>query len=367
MLMEFRTIVIVGVGLIGGSLGLALRRKAPGARIIGVSSRAAVTSALDMGAITEGCGYEELETAVHDADLVVLCTPIHRIQGLLTVIAGSLKPGALVTDVGSTKRAITRHASDVIPDGVWFVGGHPMAGSEKSGVSAADPYLFQNAIYVLCPANNVPEDVIRSLNTLLGGIGAAVIVMDAELHDRIAASVSHLPQLLAVALVEMIGGFNSDTAPFLTLAAGGFRDMTRIASSPYTMWDDIYSTNGDAVIEALDTFIVQLETLKERIGTPALGGDFEIANITRGKIPKDTKGFMRPLYEVLVVVEDKPGVIAEIAGELSKESINIKDIEVLKVREGEGGTLRLAFDNEEAAERAIGIMTRIGYTARLRK
>lgn len=365
--MEFKTVAIVGVGLIGGSLGLAINRKYPGTRIIGVSSRTAVTSALELGAITEGYGYEDLERAVHDADLIVLCTPIHRIQGLLTVIAGFVKPGAVVTDVGSTKYAIARHAAEVMPLGVWFIGGHPMTGSEKRGVLAGDPFLFQNAIYVLCPATGVPDEVVKAFMHYLERIGAAIIVLNAELHDRIAAAVSHLPQLLAVALVEMIGGAHSDSAPYLTLAAGGFRDMTRIASSPFVMWDDIYRTNTDAVRQAVDSFIGQLETLKNRIGSSDLGGDFEVANITRGKIPKDSKGFLRPLFDVLVVVEDKPGVIAEISGGLAKSGINIKDIEVLKVREGEGGTLRLAFDREEEAADAIAILTQLGYTARMRR
>ena len=363
----FNTIVIVGVGLIGGSLGLALRRRYSDIRIIGVSSSTAVTSALEMGIITEGCGYEELRDAVRDADLVFLCTPIHRIQGLVTLLASSLRENVLVTDVGSTKRAITEHATRVLPEGVYFIGGHPMTGSEKSGVHAADPFLFQNAIYVLCPTEGVPGDVICSFSTFLEGIGATIAIMDADLHDRIAAAVSHLPQILAITLVKMVGEFNSDNALYLRLAAGGFRDMTRIASSPFTMWDDIYRTNDDAVKEAVDMFIEHLLKIKGHIGTQALGEDFEVANITRTIIPKDTKGFMKTLFEVLVVVEDKPGVIAEIAGELVQVGINIKDIEVMKVREGEGGTLRLAFEHEKEAREAIEILSRIGYTARMRR
>lgn len=363
----FHSIVIVGVGLIGGSLGLAIRRKHPDARIIGISSPAALQNALEMGVITGGCGYGEMEQAVRDADLVFLCTPIHRIQGLLTLLAPLLREGTLVTDVGSTKRAITRHAVEVLPAGVHFVGGHPMAGSESRGVSAADPFLFQNAIYVLSPADGVPEEAVNALSGLLGETGARVIIMEADLHDRIAAAVSHLPQLLAVALVEMAGRLNADNAPYLRLAAGGFRDMTRIASSPFGMWDDIFRTNDDAVREVVDLYIEQLIKIRDRIGNQALGEDFEIANITRSTIPKDTKGFLKTLFDVLVVVEDKSGVIAQISTELALNDINIKDIEVLKVREGEGGTLRLAFEREQEAVDAIALLGRIGYTARLRR
>ena len=363
----YKTIVIVGVGLIGGSLGLAIRRKRPDVRIIGVSSPAAIGSALELGVITEGCGYGELDGAVKDADLVFLCTPIHSIQGLLTLLAPLLREGTLVTDVGSTKRVITRHAAETLPRGVHFIGGHPMAGAESRGVGASDPFLFQNAIYVLCPEGEIPDAEVHTLSGLLGEIGARVIIMEADLHDRVAAAVSHLPQLLAVSLVEMVGRLNMEDAPYLRLAAGGFRDMTRIASSSFGMWDDIYRTNGDAVREMVDRFIEQLEKIRDRIGAPALGEDFEIANVTRSTIPKDTKGFLRTLFDVLVVVEDKPGTIAEIASELAKNDINIKDIEVLKVREGEGGTLRLAFDREREAIDSISLLGRIGYPARLRR
>jgi prephenate dehydrogenase len=362
----YKRIVIAGVGLIGGSLGLAVRRKFPDATIVGISSRAAITSALEMGAITEGCGYEEIGNAVAGADLVVLCTPIHRIQGLLTILGPFLAPGTLVTDVGSTKRLITGHALKVLPDAAHFIGGHPMTGSEKSGVSAADPFLFQNAIYVLTPAQSVPQDVVSRFGEFLGVLGARVIIMEASLHDRIAAAVSHLPQLLAVTLVNMVGKKSGDAAPYLQLAAGGFRDMTRIASSSFTMWDDICRTNDDAIRTVIDEFITELMALKERVGTPALGGDFEVANITRATIPRDSKGFVHTLFEVLVVVEDQPGVIARIATSLADKGINIKDIEVMKVREGEGGTLRLAFERRDEAEQAVALLGEIGFPSRVR-
>ena len=363
----FDTIVIVGVGLIGGSLGLALRRKYPDMRIAGVSSKESIASALEMGAITEGYGYEEVERAVRDADLIALCTPIHRIQGILAQIGPHLREGMLVTDVGSTKRAITAHAVSVLPRGVYFIGGHPMAGSEKRGVGASDPFLYQNAIYVLCPAFGVPEELLNRFSNLVESLGAHIVIMDADTHDHIAAAISHLPQMIAVTLVKMVGELDSENAPYLRLAAGGFRDMTRIASSSFSMWEDICSTNDDAIREAIDRFIAELQKIRDRIGKPSLGDDFEAANTIRATIPKDTKGFLKTLFEILVVVEDKPGVIARIATRLSAAGININDIEVLKVREGEGGTLRLAFERESEAVAAIDLLERIGYRARLRK
>ncbi len=362
----YKKIVIVGVGLIGGSLGLAVRRKHPDTVVCGVSSRGAVNAALEMDAITEGCGYEEIGDAVTDADLVVLCTPIHRIKGLMTVIAPSVPPGAVVTDVGSTKRAVTSHAAEVLPGGVYFIGGHPMTGSEKSGVWASDPFLFQNAIYVLCPVNGVPDAAMNTFSDFVHSLGARVVVMNADQHDRIAAAVSHLPQMIAITLVNMVGQLSSDQLPYLHLAAGGFKDMTRIASSPFSMWDDICRTNDDAIREMIDVFIRNLEDVRDRVGSAGLGYDFEVANVTRATIPKDTKGFVSTLSEVLVVVEDKPGIIAGIATKLADADINIKDIEVLKVREGEGGTIRLAFDQVEEANEAVSLLKTIGFSARVR-
>ncbi|MFC1537889.1 prephenate dehydrogenase/arogenate dehydrogenase family protein [Candidatus Latescibacterota bacterium] len=362
----FDRIVIVGVGLIGGSLGLAIRRKNKAITIAGVSSEAAVKSAIELGAIDEGYGYDELDTAVKDADIVFLCTPITRIKELMTEVSVSLKPGALVTDVGSTKHEIANHARDVLPAGVHFIGGHPMTGSEKRGVNASDPFLFQNAIYVLCPADDVPKEIVEEFSGFIHVTGARIVIMESELHDNIAAAISHLPQMIAVTLVNMVQNETTDSAPYLQLAAGGFRDMTRIASSPFKMWDDICRTNAEAIKNALDMFIKNLSDLKERIGTDALRDDFEQANNTRANIPKDTKGFAKTLHEVFAVVEDKPGVIHRIAGELAAHNINIKDIEVLKVREGEGGTLRLAFDSEEEAVQVVDILNRIGFKSRLR-
>jgi prephenate dehydrogenase len=362
----FNRIVIVGVGLIGGSLGLAVRRKNKDIHIVGVSSAAAVKSAVEMGAINEGYGYDELGTAVADADIVFLCTPINRIKELMADLSGLVKPGAIVTDVGSTKHEIAGHADDVLPDGVCFIGGHPMTGSEKSGVNASDPFLFQNAIYVLCPAENVPQELVDEFSGFLHETGARVVSMESGLHDNIAAAISHVPQMIAVTLVNMVQDKTTDSAPYLQLAAGGFRDMTRIASSPFKMWDDICRTNADAIRNTLDTFIEHLTGLKGRIGSEALGDDFENANHTRANIPKDTKGFAKTLYEVLAVVEDKPGIIHRIAAELSGHNINIKDIEVMKVREGEGGTLRLAFELEDEAAHAVELLNNIGFKSRLR-
>ncbi len=362
----FNRIAVVGVGLIGGSLGLACKRVNACREVVGVSRPQTLSEAVRIGAIDSGVDYPDIADGIAGADAVFLCTPISRILSLIEEVIPHAGAGTLVSDVGSTKAQIVAKAGQIGRADVHFIGGHPMAGSEKSGVTASDPFLFQNAIYVLTPAPGVPESVQERFIAFVRRIGAQPVVMPPETHDRVAAAISHLPQMIATALVGMVGHLDEGDGRFLRLAAGGFRDLTRIASSPYDMWRDICATNGPVLREMIDRYVRCLQELQERIGDDALGGDFNYANRVRGSIPKDSKGFLHALHEILVVAEDRPGVIADIAGALAGEGINLNDIEVLKVREGEGGTLRLGFDTRQAAERAIEILSRKGYSVRWR-
>ena len=334
--------------------------------MVGVSRAETTTAALDLGVIDEGFSYEELARGLEGADLIVLCTPIGRIVELLPDVAAAAASGAVITDVGSTKRVIAETAHACGRQDVHFIGGHPMAGSEKAGVSAADPFLFQNAIYILVPDAGVPAEIYRALQELLRQIGARVVELSAEVHDRVVAAISHLPQLLATALVKMVGQLNEERdGHYLPLAAGGFRDMTRIASSPFSpVWEDICGTNADSIRELIDRFVEALADARERVGHKSLGDDFAFANQVRATIPRDAKGFLHTLHEILVVAEDKPGVIAEIANALAARELNINDIEVMKVREGEGGTIRLGFDSAPAAQHSLAVLRELGYQAR---
>lgn len=364
----FKRVAILGVGLIGGSMGLALRRIGFAGRIVGISRAATIERAVELGAIDEGFSYDELPAALNGVDLIFVCSPIQHIIDILPAVIAAAEPGTLVTDAGSTKRQIVAAAAAVGRKDVHFLGGHPMAGSEKSGVGAADPFLFQNAIYVLVPDAAVPESLHLGLRDLVRSVGARVLELSASTHDTVVAAISHLPQLLATSLVEMVGRLDEgDEArgAFLMLAAGGFRDMTRIASSPFApVWKDICATNGDRIQATIEQFGAQLDLVSSRVGDDVLAEDFEFANRVRDTIPRDAKGFIHRLSELLVVCEDKPGVIAEIAVALAGQGVNISDIEVVKVREGEGGTLRLGFEDDAAADRALAILADHGYRAR---
>jgi len=353
---RFNKILIVGVGLIGGSLALALKRKGYKGTIIGVDNPYALENAKKRKAVDEVYPIEDLKQACSQADLIFLCTPINEIIEIIKVIGEYIKPNTLITDVGSIKRKIIETANIHIPMECDFIGGHPMAGAEFRGVNAADTFLFENTIYVLTPTRPINESTRKAFGDLLERIGAKVLLLLPRLHDEIAAAVSHLPQMAAVAMMNMVAEKQKESPHFLKMAAGGFRDMTRIASSPFGIWEHIRDTNADMISIYIDAYIEELKKVKQILSTPELEKYFESSAKNRLNIPSDTRGFLSPHYDISVAVEDKPGMISLIANSLAQENINIKDIEVLKIREDEGGTIRLAFSTEKDQEQAIAVL-----------
>lgn len=346
--------VIIGVGLIGGSLGLALNERGLARHITGVdTSEQNLKAALAGGAIHE---IAELDRAVSRADLVVLATPVGAMPGLLRETGKYLKRGAVVTDVGSTKLNIVEQAEAVL--GGRFVGGHPMAGSETTGFTGADPYLFENAFYLLTPTSRTAGDALALVRKVVEAIGAHVMEMSPEQHDLATAAISHLPHLVAVSLVNAVAGL-----PFgekaLALAAGGFRDTTRIAAGNPVMWRDIFLANRARVLEALDGFrgaVEQMETALRQGDGEQILQILSAAGKTRRELPVRSKGYLPRLYEVVVTVPDRPGVIAMLAGMLAGAGINIAEIEILRAREGYDGTIRIAFTTPEEQEQAAGVL-----------
>ena len=274
-----RTVAIVGVGLIGGSFGLALKRAGFSGEILGVSSEAAIGEALRRGAIDRGLPLAE---AAANADLIYIAQPIGRIMDTLRHLDILVRDDALITDAGSTKSAIVSLARKVIRK-CQFLGGHPMAGKEISGIAAADANLFRGAKYALIGdpgAKNTsgPGDArISAFVTLIQQMGAAPVWLDAESHDRAAAIVSHLPQLLAVALAGVVRDHTDETGLPLTLAGRGLRDALRLAGSPYSVWRDIILTNSDNLDRVLEQFIQALEQLRGDLRTRALEDEFAAA------------------------------------------------------------------------------------------
>lgn len=360
----FDRVAIIGVGLIGGSLGMAIIGRELALEVVGVDlDEEYLQMAAKMGAVHRG--VVSPAEGVKDADLVVISTPVGLTGDILKEIAPHLKPGVLVTDVGSTKAQIVQSAMELLPTGIDFIGGHPMAGSEQAGVAGADRYLFENAVYILTATPQTTTQNITRLRNLLEAIGARVIEMDAEEHDMTVAGVSHLPHLVAAALVNTAGKLQSECEKIFMMAAGGFRDVTRIASGHPLMWRDICLTNKDKILRAMATFRQALDEFEEDI--TACNGDrleqrFDRAKQLRAAIPAKMKGYLPVLHELVVTVPDKPGVLAGITTVLADVGININDIEILRVREGDGGTIRLGFGSQTDQEKAYIVLQSRGIS-----
>jgi prephenate dehydrogenase len=246
---------ILGVGLLGGSLGLAVRRLLKDCEIVGYGHRAATLEvAVAIGAIQQA--RRSAAEAVRGADLVVLCTPVGLFQEMLREIAPALSPGAIVTDVGSTKRSVVAAAEKALPAGIAFVGSHPMAGSEKRGVEFATANLFQDAVCITTPTEQTDRQGLERVEDFWRLLGMHLIRLSPEEHDRRLASVSHLPHAVAAALMTV-----QDNAS-LPLAGKGFRDSTRIAAGDAGLWRDIFIDNRDHLRASLRTLRGQLERLE---------------------------------------------------------------------------------------------------------
>jgi prephenate dehydrogenase len=273
----FTCVAIHGVGLIGGSLGLALKGRYPQMHIRGVGRN---LQRLEM-ARTMGCidDFEpDFRKALGDRDLVVLATPVEHILQTLETLGEYLGAGAVVTDVGSTKRSICQTAWRRLPSSIEFVGGHPVAGREVTGVESSVPDLFQGAPYVLCPPRaGTRSEVLKRLGLIVEAVGARVLIMEAEDHDRIIAWTSHLPQLVSTALANVASAVEAPENSLATVSGSGFRDGLRLAGSPYSVWRGIIETNDDNIDLALAAFIRELETMRSDLKQKRMGQHFDRA------------------------------------------------------------------------------------------
>jgi len=344
-------IAIIGLGVIGGSLGLSLKSLGK-YHLVGIDrDQQTLQVALETGAIDEGT--TDCCLGVAGAGIIFLAVPVAGIMEIAARIRDSAPPDAVVTDVGSTKGQVVETLEGLYPG--RFVGGHPMTGSERAGISGADQYLFENAIYVLTPTDHTSPRALSVIEQLVREIGASPICLAPREHDLIVAAVSHQPYLLAVALMNLTLSLEPDHPAAMLLAAGGFRDLTRVASGDPSMWMDIFASNREFILQTsrqLRFSLSELEGCLRDGNTAALAERLTWARTGRARIPSVVRGFLPAVYEVLVTVPDRPGAIAGITGILGDQGINIVDIEILRIREGEGGTIRLAFRTEAEAEAA---------------
>lgn len=344
-------------------MAAAVRKFLPDTVIYGVDFEETLETAKKLNYID--VALPSVDQLPEDIDILFLGAPIKTNVELLGKIV-SLKEWKhlLITDVGSTKDSITRAADDLADKGGgWsFIGGHPMAGGERGGVGFANPFLFQNAVYVLTPPKKrkPSDEQMAVFINLLYKVGARIIKISSEFHDRLVAHISHLPYVVAVSLINFIGQ-DEKSEIFYQLAAGGYRDLTRIAQSSYSVWSNIFKDNKRNIIEAVDNLITYFTFLKECLEKDDFKKELQHAQKTRVKMPSGTKGFINPLVDIRVEIEDKPGVLADITAILANESLNIKDIAILKIRENLGGVLQLCFEDQKMARRAAALLKSRGY------
>lgn len=349
-------VLIIGLGLIGGSLAKALQRH-PDAHISGYDADALTArKAYKMGIIHSS--PPSVEIAAKEADVIIFATPVATTLKLMEQSKyWDLKNGVILTDTGSTKKTIMEAAKNL---DCTFIGGHPMAGSHKSGVEAAKEVLFENAFYVLTPNDEAGAEQLAFLKELLSVTKAKIEVLAAADHDHMTAIVSHFPHLIAASLVHQLA--KEEEYPFARqLAAGGFRDITRIASSNPEMWRDITTQNNAMIVQQMDNWMAEMAELRELLvqnEETAIQDYFQEAKSVRDELPIAGHGALYSAYDLYIDIPDIPGILSEMTGYLAEEQISIVNLRIIETREDVFGILVISFQTPEDREKARACFNR---------
>ena len=354
-----KNVLVIGLGLIGGSVALALQ-KSPETKIFGYDALPQTRELAKTLKVVHEVVEQPRDVAAQ-MDYIIFGTPVNAtLDWMEQVKDWVLKDSVIVTDTGSTKALIMDKALELRNLGVTFIGGHPMAGSHKSGVTAAKPYLFENAYYILTPFADESVEAIERLEQLLKYTLGKLVQVDAKEHDHMTAVVSHFPHIVAASLVHQLQLENAQLPMTRALAAGGFRDITRIASSNPKLWRDITLQNRDELIDQLDQWMAEMERVREIL---AEGNDkvveqyFSVAKDVRDALPTSS-GAMYVPYDLYVDIPDYPGVISEVTGYLAEDQISITNIRIVETREDVFGILVISFSTSDDRERAVKCIER---------
>lgn len=348
-------VFVIGLGLIGGSLALSIKQKHKESHIIGfdVNERQRILGKM-LGVVDET--VSNIKDGACQADLIIIAAPVNEAVKIIKNLAEMpLKQDVIVTDAGSTKTKIVKAAACLKEKGFTFIGGHPMAGSHKSGVTAAKAILFENAFYLLTPDSTIASEKIEQLKEWLSGTKAKFIIVSPEEHDQMTGVISHFPHVIAASLVHQAERTSKEQSLVTRLAAGGFRDITRIASSSPEMWRDILLQNKAVLLEIFQEWIGEMEkltTMLEKENGDDIYRYFLQAKQFRDELPVKEKGAIPAFYDLFVDIPDYPGVVSEITGYLAKDHINITNIRILETREDVYGALVISFQTERDRKRA---------------
>lgn len=361
--METTQVGFIGLGLIGGSIAKAIKKFHPDIKIVAYSSTPATLDlAIEKQIIDERLG--QFDARFRECDYIFLCAPVSTNIEYLSFLKYQIKPTCIITDVGSVKGEIHKAVTAIgLEDN--FIGGHPMAGSEKTGLKNAADYLIENAYYIITPAGNVGLDKLSAFMDLIFSLGAIPLVLPHEEHDYITAAISHLPHIIASSLVNLVHNIDSQEGHMKTIAAGGFKDITRIASSSPDMWQPICIENRQNISKVLDEYIkllVQARCWVDDSDKNKLYDMFYDAREYRNSFPDSSLGPLKKIYALYCDIYDEAGGIATIATLLAMNNINIKNIGIIHNREFEEGVLRIEFYDEEASANATTALEERNYT-----
>jgi prephenate dehydrogenase len=350
-------IALLGVGLIGGSIGLAAREHVEGAEVVGFGrDPERLRRALELGAIGRAAG--SIEEAVEGAELCFACAPVGALPELVRAALDASGPDTLVTDVGSTKENIVGSTPDP-----RFVGGHPIAGAETAGVEHARADLFQDAVWYLTPHEQSGGLLYERLHRFVVDVGARPVAVDAATHDRLVAVFSHLPHVLANVLASQAAARLSEHSEALRQVGPSFRDMTRVAGANTAMWSDIYRSNRAAIMEEIRAFRRELDEVERRLESGEVEGWNDRARDDR-RVLLEAGAAEGPVHELRLTVPNRPGIVAQVALELGRAGVNIADMALAPASDMRTGAMSMWIAGDAQAQRARELIGGLGFPVR---
>ena len=357
-----KTIGFIGLGLIGGSIAKTIRKFHPDYHILAYAKhKETLAAALNCNAID--AVLEEKDERYHTCDYIFLCAPVEYNIEYLKYLKNVISDDCIITDAGSVKGPIHKAVEELGMDHC-FIGGHPMAGSEQSGFEHSSDHLLENAYYILTPGGQVPLEKLTEFSELIDSLGSIPMVLTAEEHDFITAGVSHLPHIISAGLVNLVHDSDSAEGVMKMIAAGGFKDITRISSSSPVMWQSICMTNTENILTLLTSYIESLQKVKAELqnkDAQKLYDLFDDAKNYRDSFSNEGRGPIKKTNVIFVDIPDVPGSIAQTAAILADHDLSIKNIGIMHSREFQQGALKIEFYDEQTANDAVRVLKDNGY------
>lgn len=365
--MKFNKVGFIGLGLIGGSIAKKMKADHPDIHIYATAHHEETVKEAYREGLIDNDTLLPL-TAFHDCDIIFLCAPVQRNLDYLSELKDIIQKDCYITDVGSTKTEIHE---EVIRLGLEanFIGGHPMTGSEKTGILAADKTLLENAYYIITPTAITPQSDVEDFREFIRSLGSIPLILDYKTHDYSTAAISHLPHMIAYSLVNLVQQIDDDNETMKSIAAGGFKDITRIASSSPFMWQNICASNREQILVLMDKYTALLSRLRSYIEASdeqALLDFFQSAKDYRDSLSLPNIKTESTYYELFVDLPDETGGIAKVSRILADAGISIKNIGIVNNREFEEGILHISFADERSRSKAKELLDAQGYTTHLR-